>query len=141
MMLAILAILVVGPVVPDPQLTPGVARPMTTAQVCSTKWGKDRRHVTVAMRKQVFARYRVPYAKHALYEVDHDISRELGGADDIDNLWPQPWTGGYNAHMKDRLENRLHREVCAGTLSLERAQQAIRGDWRVAFRRYFGDPR
>ena len=141
MILALLAILIVGPVMPDHALTPGVTRPLTTQQVCGTKWGKDRRAVTLAMRKQVFAEYRVPYEKHALYEVDHLISRELGGADDIQNLWPQPWTGAWNAYQKDRLENYLHRQVCSGAMTLERAQTAIRGDWRVSFRAAFGDPR
>jgi 5-methylcytosine-specific restriction endonuclease McrA len=42
-------------------------------------------------------------------EVDHLISRELGGADATDNLWPQPYTQHPGAHEKDRLENQLHK--------------------------------
>jgi hypothetical protein len=30
--------------------------------------------------------------------------------------------------------------VCAGRLSLARAQKEIRADWRVPYRRYFGEP-
>jgi hypothetical protein len=121
--LALLAILILGPFKPDPALTPGVARPLTRAQICGTKWGRDRRAVTTTMRHDVFARYRIPYEKHALYELDHLIPRELGGADDEANLWPEPWA---DAHQKDKQENALHVAVCRGTVSLEAAQQQMR---------------
>lgn len=120
---------------PDPALTPGVARLLTQAQVCSVKWGRDARHVTAAMQRQVAASYRldrkdiVAYGKGACCEFDHLISRELGGADDVKNLWPQPWV---EAKQKDRLENWMHREVCAGRLPLIVAQQALAGDWIAA---------
>jgi len=121
--LALLAILIVGPFTPDPALTPGVVRPLTREAVCATRWGADRRHVTDAMRRRVFAAYRIPYAKHALYELDHLVPRELGGADDERNLWPEPWS---DAHVKDRRENALHVAVCRGDLRLETAQAEIR---------------
>jgi hypothetical protein len=84
----------------------------------------------------VFAAYGIPLTDRSHYEVDHLIPRELGGADDERNLWPQPWTGTYNAHQKDRLENALHRAVCAGTVTLAHAQEAIRSDWIAALRLY-----
>ena len=40
------------------------------------------------------------------------MSLELGGANTSDNLWPQPYDGEWNAHDKDRLENKLHHIVC-----------------------------
>lgn len=122
--------------VPNPSLTPGVTRPLTTKTICTTKWGKDKRHVTLAMKKQVFTRYGIPWSVHARYEVDHLVSRELGGDDAIGNLWPQPWTGTWNAHMKDRLENRLHVLVCDGSLELAVAQRVIAADWMAAFQQY-----
>jgi hypothetical protein len=74
-------------------------------------------------------------------EIDHLISRELGGADDIKNLWPQPYgTSPWNAVLKDRVENRLHKEVCAKTISLSKARREIKTDWRVPYRQYFGEP-
>lgn len=123
MLLAILAILIVGPFAPNLALTPGATRPISVHELCTTKWGQDARHVTLVMRKEVFAAYRIPYAKHALYELDHLVPRELGGVDDIRNLWPEPWE---DAHKKDRLENALHRSVCAGTVTLDAAQAQMR---------------
>lgn len=123
-MIALLyAVLVVGPLRPMPRLTPGVVRPLTTVEICRTRWGRDRRRVTVAMKHEVARRYGVAWSKHALYEFDHLIPRELGGADDVANLWPQLWA---DARVKDREENRLHRAVCAGAVSLEAAQAQMR---------------
>jgi hypothetical protein len=123
-----------GPAVRPHDATPGVTRALSRTAVCSTRWGLDRRAVTVTMKKHVAAAYGIPWDKHSLYEFDHLIPRELGGADDERNLWPQPWTGPHNAHMKDRLENALHRKVCAGEMTLAFAQQAIREDWIAAYR-------
>lgn len=136
---------------PDPSLTPGVTRPgLSKAVICTTKWGKDARHVTAAMKADVFAAYGLSgnddpacvadkNGRHC--EIDHLISRELGGADDVRNLWPEPYgTVPWNAGRKDRVENRLHKEVCAGNISLAEARKAIRTDWRIPYKRYFGNP-
>lgn len=132
---------------PDPILTPGVSTGIGVDEICSTKWGKDKRHVTASMKREVFARYGLKgntcapdkHGRHC--EIDHLISRELGGADDILNLWPQPYGGKLNASDKDRVENKLHKEVCEGVITLEDAQDEIRIDWRIAYRRYFGQPK
>lgn len=120
MLLLILALLAA----PDRTLTPGVVRPvMLLYTVCSTRWGLDVRHVTEADRRQVFANYRLRWDQRDRYVVDHLIPRELGGADDVRNLWPQPKA---EAKVKDREENRLHRAVCAGTVDLATAREAMR---------------
>ena len=71
-------------------------------------------------------------------EIDHIVSLELGGSNDIANLFPEPGSGAANYHLKDRLENRLHDMVCAGALSLRTAQRRIAGDWEALYRRVFG---
>ena len=78
--------------IPDLKKTPGAIRAgLTTEKICSTKWGKDERHVTASMKQEVFTRYGysgnddqkcVPSGKRRC-EIDHLISRELGGADEI----------------------------------------------------------
>jgi hypothetical protein len=71
------------------------------------------------------------------FEEDHLISLELGGhPSDPNNLWPEPWTGDYNAHIKDRLENVLHDMVCSGEISLAQAQHEIASDWVGAYNKY-----
>ena len=136
--------------VPDPQKTPGAFRAgLTTEKICATKWGKDERHVTAAMKNQVFALYGysgnddpkcVPAGKRHC-EIDHLISRELGGADDVANLWPQSYGGHpWNAVLKDTLENRLHKEVCRKAITLRLARTMLLEDWRKAYTNYYGKP-
>jgi hypothetical protein len=75
------------------------------------------------------------------YEEDHLVSLELGGSpDDPRNLWPQPHhvAGGWGSYAKDRLENKLHRLVCKGRLSLADARRAIANDWVGAYKQYVG---
>lgn len=109
--------------VPDRVLTPGLIQPLTLETVCSTKWGLDVRHVSEHDRRQAFANYRLRWDRRDRYVVDHLVPRELAGADDIRNLWPQLKR---QAKVKDREENRLHRAVCAGLVTLGDAQDAMR---------------
>jgi hypothetical protein len=129
------------PTLPNQKLTPGAARPeITLAIIKSTKWGKDERHVDEALKKKVFAAYGIPWSQHRLYEVDHLVPREVGGADVFENLWPEPYNGPWNAHMKDRVENRMNVLVCSGKLDLKQAQDDIKTNWITCYKRIFGTP-
>ncbi|MEV8529441.1 hypothetical protein AB0451_35825 [Streptomyces sp. NPDC052000] len=69
------------------------------------------------------------------YEEDHLIPLSLGGNPrSPQNLWPQPRyeVGGYSASDKDTVEYKLYQAVCAGTVQLAPAQQAIATDWTTA---------
>lgn len=126
---------------PDPTLTPGVARPgITEKQLCPHADTKAVRNVTDQERKQVFAEYHVAYPpKRGQYEVDHLISLELGGSNDVKNLWPQSYlTKPWNAHVKDKLEDKLHSLVCAGKMTLSEAQHGIAHDWIGMYVTVFG---
>lgn len=58
---------------------------------------------------------------------------ELGGAPKSElNLWPEPQYGTKTAANKDTVENKLKKAVCAGTVSLSDAQDAIINDWTTA---------
>lgn len=65
----------------------------------------------------------VGYGYLSAWQLDHMISLELGGAPrDLKNLWIEPIA---QAHVKDREENRLHKAVCDGSVSLRSAQRQI----------------
>lgn len=130
-----------APLRPNHVLTRGLTRDLSLKTVCETRWGVDRRKVTLSMKRRVFAAYGLPWASHALYEVDHLIPRSLAGADDTVNLWPQAWAGPYGAHQKDHLEIILGKLVCNGSMTLEFAQEAIRVDWIAAYRLYVEGPK
>jgi len=96
-----------GPL-PDPKLTPGDTLGVTTTDICTPGYTKVVRAVPTAVKRQVYATYRRYRRKGVYCEVDHLIPLELGGSNRLTNLWPEPYDITWNAHVKDRLENRLH---------------------------------
>jgi anti-sigma factor RsiW len=123
---------------PDAQLTPGVTRAATKEDVCSSPAAEGFYPIPATLAYRVFEKYRIRNPGQRSYEVDYLITPALGGADDIRNLWPQPYADGeWNAHVKDALEDHLHRQVCSGMLDLATAQRDISADWIAAYRKYF----
>jgi hypothetical protein len=123
---------------PDLRLTPGATVPVTSGEVCGTTAAKALPGVPVSMKRKVFEEYGVTPPRPDAYEVDYLITPELGGATDIRNLWPEPYQDTvWNAHVKDQLEDRLHRMVCRGDVDLATAQRDLATDWIAAYRKYF----
>jgi hypothetical protein len=123
---------------PDAQITPGAIRTASKADICSAPAAKGFYPIPATLAYRVFEKYRIRNPGQRSYEVDYLITPALGGADDIRNLWPQPYISGeWNAHVKDALEDYLHDEVCSGKLDLETAQRDISTDWIAAYRKYF----
>jgi hypothetical protein len=125
--------------VPNRSLTPGAVLTRSAARVCVSGYASRVRDVPEAEKDAVYARYGVPHTPYQ-HEVDHLVSLELGGSNALANLWPEPYAGRWGARTKDMLENRLHDLVCAGRVSLPRAQRLEATGWVAAFRRYVGDP-
>jgi hypothetical protein len=124
---------------PDRKKTPGTIDPTVTKSDICTASTKTRRHVLESVKKKVFLSYGIDYAQmraqekargEPIYEVDHLVSLELGGSNDIKNLWPEPFQHRIaGAADKDKVENRLRSLICKGKMSLADAQRTIRSDW------------
>jgi hypothetical protein len=126
-----------SPATPDPRLTPGVTVAASSAEVCNAPSPKNKA-VPAALERRVFEEYGIRSAQGRTYEVDYLITPALGGADDIRNLWPEPYTQTvWNAQVKDALEDYLHDMVCDGRLDLSTAQREIAGNWIAAYKKYF----
>lgn len=129
----------VDAVYPDKKYTPGtMIADLTKDQICKVGYTKDARHVTAAVKRQVMMQYNLDPKDLPKYEIDHFISLELGGSNDVTNLWPQRYcpvgndplkTGCWGAREKDKVETALHREICQNLITLEQAQAIIRTDW------------
>lgn len=125
-------------VLPNKTITPGsVDTTITKEQVCIPGWSGKHRDVSIAEKKEVFKRYNIDWKLHSNYEVDHLVSLELGGTNDITNLWPEAYEPRPGAHEKDKVENYLHSQVCKNKMSLEDAQNAIKNDWLSIYRKIY----
>ena len=115
---------------PDTNCTPGaVFSTVTKDQICQPGYSKSVRNVSLDEKHQIYDEYGIYSHTAGQYEVDHLISLELGGSNDIANLWPEAAEPKPGYHEKDKVENYLHDQVCKGFISLQTAQQEIVHDW------------
>jgi 5-methylcytosine-specific restriction endonuclease McrA len=132
-----------GFLLPDPACTPGAINPTITAEVLQNPDFRTtcvRSHATTEQQKaQTYQFYAIEHptnnsGQSQTCELDHLISLELGGADTLDNIWPQ--CGPPNVSLserffkrKDAVENYLAKQVKDGKISLSDAQRGIASDW------------
>lgn len=121
-------------------MTPGDILDVTADDICVPGYSSKVRDVPQSLKDQVYAEYGITSHAPGSYEVDHLISLELGGSNSIHNLWPEPYFGDLNAHIKDKIENKLHDLVCKNQIDLATAQHEIATDWLAAYIKYIGQP-
>jgi hypothetical protein len=127
-----------SPAMPNHVLTPGATLPVTAQDVCAVSHEEVVHEVPPSLRQQVLREYGLVNARAGDYEIDFLIAPRLGGAQDIRNLWPEPYAlPAWNAHTKDVLEERLHQLVCEGKIDLPTAQHDIATNWIAAYKKYF----
>ena len=129
--------------VPDPNCTPGAINPTLTIEVL-----RDRSFTTRCIRDAAtqevekattYEWYNLPHPSNnsgeaQICELDHLISLELGGADTLDNIWPQCGPSGVSLPQrffkeKDTVENFLAMQVREGRMDLSETQKGIATDW------------
>ena len=123
---------------PSSFLTPGDARKVTKEQICAPGYAASIKATKESTRVEAFSRYGLRDGKSMTEILDHLIPVELGGTDDVENLWPQVAKGEWSAAQKDALEQKLLGLVCAGTLTVKQAQTAIKKNWVAAYQQYVG---
>ncbi|HKW21643.1 MAG TPA: HNH endonuclease signature motif containing protein [Ktedonobacterales bacterium] len=115
---------------PDSACTPGaIFANVTTTQICQSGYASSVRNVPTSEKDQAYSEYGIASHSTGQYEVDHLVSLELGGSNDIANLWPELASPTPGFHQKDQVENYLHNQVCANKVSLAQAQQEIATNW------------
>jgi hypothetical protein len=119
---------------PDSACTPGAIFPDATKdKICQSGYAGSVRNVPASEKDQVYTEYGIASHSPGQYEVDHLVSLELGGSNDIANLWPELASPTPGFHQKDQVENYLHDQVCGGAIPLAAAQQEIATDWLAVY--------
>ena len=122
---------------PDSACSPGAVLTTDVKTICVVGYTKTVRDVSTATKKKVFQEYNIPWSTHSNYEVDHIISLEIGGSNDISNLFPESYLITNGARVKDKLENYLHKQVCNGSMSIDEAQREISTNWLQYYDLYY----
>jgi hypothetical protein len=121
---------------PDSACTPGALLAIGTKDaMCQSGYARSVRNVPDSEKNQVYAEYGITSHLPGQYEVDHLVSLELGGSNDIANLWPELASPKPGFHEKDKVENYLHDQVCSGAISLKEAQIEIATNWLAVYNR------
>ncbi len=132
-----------GVLLPDPKCTPGAINPTLTAKVLqdpafTTKCVRNDA-TTEEQKHTLYAAYGIEEPQHnegetMSCELDHLVSLELGGADTLDNIWPQ--CGPADVELKERffkqkdlVEDHLGEFVKLGKVELGEMQKRIAADW------------
>jgi hypothetical protein len=123
---------------PNSFLTPGDAKKVTKEQICAPDYMAKLKATKESTKEEAFERYGLRATNAPGDVLDHLVPVELGGSDDLENLWPQPAKGEWNAAQKDALEQKLHAMVCNGSITLKQAQTAIKKNWVAAYTQYVG---
>jgi hypothetical protein len=126
---------------PDSACTPGaIFSNATKDQICQSGYASSVRNVPTSEKDQVYAEYGITSHYTGQYEVDHLVSLELGGSNDIANLWPEAASPTPGFHQKDQVENYLHDQMCAGKISLQDAQYEIATNWLQVYHQMQANP-
>jgi hypothetical protein len=119
--------------IPDRQCTPGAYNPTAPANVFGAK-----KFTTKCLRdcitdssqkKTTYSAYHIK--QNSSCELDHLVPLEMGGADSLDNIWPQCGktpSGKNYKDIKDRVESYLAIQVLMG-MDLDVARKGIASDW------------
>jgi hypothetical protein len=132
-----------GKFVPDPTCTPGAINPTVTESILKNpafRTGCIRDEATSEEQKTAtYGWYKTPHpagntGRNQTCELDHLIPLYLGGADTLENIWPQ--CGPDDVALddryfkeKDKVEYYLGQQVREGTMGLADAQHGIAADW------------
>lgn len=117
-----------APDLPRPLVTPGAILTTDVDAICTPGWSAlHRRELSSTDKRAVLIAYHLPAGTKPA-EWDHLISLELGGDNGRFNVWPEMTVDG--KRRKDKLENKLHRAVCRGDMSLADAQNKIVNFWQ-----------
>ena len=134
---------------PNVKLTPGAVNPNVTqanirTTICVSGWTATVRPPVSYTNKLKFDQLNSGYNLNGDlnmkdYEEDHIVPLEVGGNPSSPlNLFPEPRHIKLSAFLKDQLENRIHRLVCSGQLSLKSGQAIFLTNWEKGYSKYVG---
>jgi hypothetical protein len=122
---------------PDRRCSPGAYYSRATkAVLCSPGFHPSTlQHVTAAATRTVNAEYGLTGSSRAALKIDHIVPLELGGSNNVANLYPQRPSAN---RLKKTLDSALRGRVCQGLISLAAARQQVAANWELLYTKLNG---
>lgn len=147
--------LIAAHVLPDPAVVTGIQNPAVNqanirSTLCVANWTKTVRPPT-SYTDKLRAQLTPPGHKPGDGEGDHAWPIEDGGMPGpvplsdpaqttlfLHSFWWQIYADRYGARVKDVLESNLHRRLCAGTITIQKAHDALIPNWLAGYQQFVG---
>lgn len=116
----------------DPHYNPAVTQATLDSTICLRGYSRSIRpplSYTAPIKRKLIAALPDPASREMRdYELDHVVPLEAGGhPTNLENLIVQLWP---EARAKDAVEDRVHREVCAGKITLAVGRRCFVTNWK-----------
>ena len=124
---------------PNRTLTPGAIMSSDLATLCDKNYSDLIIELKPSQNtiNKVFDRYKLSSEQpEGAFEIDALVPLEIGGSNEIRNLWPQPKEPRPGYIEKNVIEKYLHEQVCDGKIDLEEAQAKMANSWFNAYLEY-----
>ena len=119
---------------PSRDYTPGKTMKVTKEEVCAADFASSVKPAKENARLDAYGAYGIrPDSGRELVQL---VPSSLGGTNDKENLWPLPNSREFGPAQKKALDDKLHQLVCAGTVELKEAQDALKKNWMDAYKKY-----
>ena len=119
---------------PSRDFTPGKTGKATKEEVCSGSYASSVKPVKPGDAQDAYDSYGIRVdSGRELYQL---VPSSLGGTNEKQNLWPLPNSREFGPAQKKALDEKLHSMVCAGTIELKVAQDALKKNWMDAYKKY-----
>lgn len=119
---------------PNPRFTPGDTLTADASVVCQPTYYRSVKDVSEDVKKTVYKKYGLRYPQaEGKYEIDRLVPIELGGSNQVKNLWPQAAKPTPGFKQKNAVDNFLHAQVCTNQMTLREAQQKVMTDWYAVY--------
>jgi hypothetical protein len=122
---------------PDRRCSPGAYYTrLTKAVLCSHGFrSSELEHLTDAAKHAVEVEYGLTGGRSSALTIDHIVPLELGGSNNVANLYPQR---APVHQLKETLDSTVAARVCKGLISLGAARRQIAVNWELLYTKLDG---
>lgn len=116
---------------PDYACTPGgVFADVLRGDLCKRGYASSVKAISAKTKDAVFSAYTIAEFDRKQYTLDRFAPINLGGTNDVQNIWPQPTK---DVSSKNKVESFLFEEMCSGRITVSESQELASTNWQKVY--------